>query len=63
MIASILKELDKLALQALKECAQPISSKIQYEAGRRIGVVGGIARAREAIIALKSRDEDQERDL
>jgi hypothetical protein len=63
MIADILKELDKVANQALKECAQPISSKIQYEAGRRIGVIGGIARARQAIIELNSRDDDKDKDL
>lgn len=63
MIADILKELDKLSQRALTECAQPISSKIQYEAGRRIGLVQGIQRARQAIIDLNSRDEDKDKDL
>jgi hypothetical protein len=63
VISDILKELDKLSQQALKECAQPISRTIQYEAGRRIGVVQGIARARQAMIDQQSRDDDKDNDL
>ncbi len=63
MIADILQELDKLAQRSLTECAQPISSKVQYEAGRRIGIVQGIARARQAIIDAQSRDDDKDKDL
>jgi len=63
MIAEILKELDKLAMHALKEGVQPISRQVSYETGRRIGVAQGIARARQAIIDLNSRNEDKEKDL
>jgi len=63
VISDILKELDKVSQRCLTECAQPIGDKIEYEAGRRIGVVQGVARARQAIIDWRSRDDDKEKDL
>lgn len=63
MISDILKELDKVAQRALVECAQPHGDNIEYEAGRRIGVAQGIARARQAIIDQQSRDDSKDNDL
>jgi hypothetical protein len=63
VISDLLKELDKVSMQALKECAQPISRMVQYEAGRRIGVSQGIARARQQLIDFYSKDSAKDRDL
>jgi hypothetical protein len=61
VLQKLLHELDKAAAQALKEGAQPISRMVQYEAGRRIGMSQGIARARQQIVdfyANTAKDDD-----
>lgn len=60
MIKDILTELDRLTQRAMAEAVQPISNKVQYEAGKRIGVVQGIQRAREAIVNMHSKDNDKD---
>lgn len=65
MIAELSKELDKLALRVLQENAQSYTQgvDIAHEAGRRIGMVQGIQRARSAIIEYHSRDNAKDNDL
>ena len=65
MIAKILTELDKVAMQALKGCAQPIGAgaDVSYEAGRRIGVTNGISLARQAVVDLLKNDAAKDNDL
>lgn len=63
MLSKLLSELDKAATQALKECAQPISKLVSYEAGRRIGVAQGIARARQQLIDFYSRTDKDDSKL
>jgi len=65
MMNDILRELDKVALAALRRGAQHISAgqDIAYEAGRRIGVCEGIQIARQALVDYHSKEDDKERDL
>ncbi len=64
MIDKLLREIDKVAGNALKGCAQPISgTDVAYEAGRRIGVTNGIQLARQTIIDFYSKDNAQDNDL
>jgi hypothetical protein len=65
LLNSLLREFDKVSAQALKKCAQPIAAgtDVAYEAGQRIGVVNGIALAREAMINLHAKDSKLNDDL
>jgi hypothetical protein len=63
VLQKLLAELDKCAAQALKESGQPISKLVSYEAGRRIGMVQGIARARQQLVDFYSKDSAKDKDL
>lgn len=65
MLNKLLVELDKVAAQALKLAAQPITPGVDvaYEAGRRIGYIGGIAAARKQMIDFYSNDNAKDNDL
>jgi hypothetical protein len=65
MVKDLLVEFDKVALRVMQENNQPISAGIDvaYEAGRRIGTLAGIQRAKQAIVDWYSRDTQLEKSL
>lgn len=65
MIKELIAELDKVAGNALKQGAQPITagSDVAYVAGMRIGVSAGIQLARQAILDFYSKDTDKDSKL
>lgn len=54
------RALQDALLKVKLQCAEPLSEKIEYEAGRRIGRVQGVQIALEVINDLINEDEKKE---